>query len=292
VKAILAALASAALAVLPANAAELHLRGVFTQGGLIQGMTAPGATITLDGKRLAIGSDGGFVFGFGRDAKRTSTLAVAWPDGRRETKTLSIAPREWRVQRIDGLPRREVTPSPRDLARIAAESALLGEARHRATPATWFRGGFVWPVAGRISGVYGSQRILDGEPRQPHSGVDIAAPAGTPVVAPADGVVALVHHDMFFTGATVAIDHGLGVGTIYAHLSAVLVKPGQRVTRGQPIGRVGKTGRATGPNLHWGLNWFDVRLDPSLAVASQPVRLGDVIGAAASSGLRPAAMQP
>ena len=288
----LAALVAGALAASSAAAADLHLRGALEQGGLVEGTAAPGATVTLDGRRLAVAPDGSFVFGFGRDAKRVATLAVVWPDGRHEKQTLSIAGRKWRIQRIDGLPTREVTPSPQDMVRIKAESALLREARHRASLATWFRSGFVWPVAGRISGVYGSQRVLNGEPRQPHLGVDIAAPAGTPIIAPADGVVSLVQDDMFFTGGTVAIDHGLGVGTIYVHLSAILVKPGQRVKRGQVIGRVGKTGRATGPNLHWGLNWFDVRLDPSLAVGPRPVRLGDAVGEAPASGIRPASVQP
>jgi murein DD-endopeptidase MepM/ murein hydrolase activator NlpD len=281
------------LAATPAGAGDLHLHGALEQGGLVEGTAAPGTTLAIDGKNLALAPDGSFVFGFGRDAK-TATLAITWPDGKRETRTLSIAPRKWRVQRIDGLPAREVTPSSADLARIGAESALLRAARHRATRAAWFRGGFVWPTVGRISGVYGSQRILNGEPRQPHLGVDIAARAGTAVVAAADGVVSLVHGGMFFTGKTVAIDHGLGISTIYAHLGTVLVKPGERVERGQEIGGVGSTGRATGPNLHWGLNWFDVRLDPSLAVGSKPVRLGDSVGkpAARASGLRPASVQP
>jgi len=288
------ALLLVALGAPPAGAAELHLEGALEQGGLVEGVAAPGARVTLDGKKLALAPDGSFAFGFGRDAKAAAMIAVIWPDGRRETRALSIARREWRIQRIDGLPERAVTPTPEDMARIRQESLLLRKARHRATLAAWFRGGFVWPAAGRLSGIYGSQRILNGEPRQPHLGVDIAAPAGTPIVAAADGVVSLVHDGMFFTGKTMAIDHGLGVSTIYAHMSAILVKPGQHVKRGEQIGRVGKTGRATGPNLHWGLNWFDVRLDPSLAIGSGPARLGAVVGepAAPASGIRPAAVQP
>ena len=290
----LVALLLAALAAPSAQAAGLHLKGALEQGGLVEGVAAPGAQVTLDGKKLALAPDGSFAFGFGRDAKTAATLAVVWPDGKRETRTLSIARREWRIQRIDGLPERAVTPTPEDMVRIRAESLLLRKARHRATLAAWFRGGFVWPAAGKISGIYGSQRILNGEPRQPHLGVDIAAPVGTPIVAAADGVVSLVHDSMFFTGKTLAIDHGLGVSTIYAHMSALLVKAGDRVKRGQPIGRIGKTGRVTGPHLHWSLTWFDIRLDPSLALGSQPARLGAVVveAAAPASGVRPAAVQP
>ena len=290
----LVALLLAALAAPSAQAAGLHLKGALEQGGLVEGVAASGAQVTLDGKKLALAPDGSFAFGFGRDAKTAATLAVVWPDGKRETRTLSIARREWRIQRIDGLPERAVTPTPEDMVRIRAESLLLRKARHRATLAAWFRGGFVWPAAGKISGIYGSQRILNGEPRQPHLGVDIAAPVGTPIVAAADGVVSLVHDGMFFTGKTLAIDHGLGVSTIYAHMSALLVKAGDRVKRGQPIGRIGKTGRVTGPHLHWSLTWFDIRLDPSLALGSQPARLGAVVveTAAPASGVRPAAVQP
>ena len=273
-------LAVVSLIVSAAQAAEWRLDGALTQGGLVRGAAVPGARITLDGKPVALAPDGGFVIGFGRDARPTATLAVTWPDGRRETRALAIAPRSYRIQRIDGLPERKVTPAPADLVRIRAESALLRKARERATPESWFRGGFVWPASGRISGIYGSQRILNGKPRRPHLGVDIAAPVGTPIVAAADGVVALAHADMFFTGRTLVLDHGLGLGSVYAHMSAVSVKPGDRVRRGQRVGAIGRSGRVTGPHLHWSLTWFDERLDPSLAVAPVPVALGAEVGPA------------
>jgi len=254
----------------PAFAAEVTLDRAARQGGLVLGRAAPGAEIMLDGQTVAVAADGSFALGFSRDAGPKALLSVRWPDGRSERRTLSVAKRKWRVQRIDGLPGRKVTPNAADLKRIRADSAAIRAVRDRPTPEPWFRGGFVWPALGRISGVYGSQRILNGEPRQPHLGLDIAAPAGTPVAAAADGVVALAHPDMFFTGKTVLIDHGLGVGTSYSHLSRIAVRPGQRVSKGQVIGRIGKTGRATGPHLHWGLTWNRVRLDPGLVVGPMP----------------------
>ena len=259
------------LAAAPAEAAwELALEGQLVQGGLARGMAAPGATVTFEGRQVPVAPDGGFVIGFGRDSGPAARLVVTWPDGKEELRQLEIGGRAWKVQRIDGLPSRKVTPSPEDLQRIAAESELLQRARARATPRRYDAGTFLWPAAGRISGVYGSQRILNGEPRQPHLGVDIAAPAGTPVVAAAEGVVSLTHPDMFFTGKTVVIDHGLGLGSIYVHMSEILVKDGERVRRGQRIGRIGRSGRATGPHLHWGVHWFDVRLDPALLAGPMP----------------------
>lgn len=240
------------------------------QGGLVQGRTAPGAQVTLDGKAVAIAESGLFVLGFGRDAKPTASLVVRLPGGKIERRQLAIRQRAYKIQRIDGLPGRKVTPQKRDMKRISAERKQLGAARRVMSQQTGFAGGFMWPVKGRISGIYGSQRILNGKPRRPHLGVDIAAPKGTPIVAAADGRVVLAHQDMFFTGKTVLIDHGLGVGTTYIHMSAIEVKAGTFVRRGQLIGRIGKTGRATGPHLHWGLTWRGLRLDPSLLVGPMP----------------------
>ena len=156
------------------------------------------------------------------------------------------------------------------MARIRAENARIAEARavDRAEP--MFESGFVWPVVGPISGVFGSQRVLNGEPRRPHYGVDVAAPPGTPVTAPADGVVAIAHPDMYYTGGTVLIDHGHGLTSVYSHLEEVWVKEGARLRQGDPIGSVGATGRATGPHLDWRINWFDQRLDPALLVPPMP----------------------
>jgi len=253
-----------------AAAGALVLDRAARQGGLVLGRAAPGAVVTLDGKNVAVGDDGSFALGFSRDAAPRAALAVRWADGRAERRMLAVAKRKWRVQRIDGLPPGKVTPGARDLKRIAADGAAIRAVRDHPTREPWFRSGFVWPAIGRISGVYGSQRILNGKPRRPHLGLDIAAPAGTPVVAAADGVVALARPDMFFTGKTVLIDHGLGVGTSYSHMSAISVTQGQRVAKGQRIGSIGQTGRATGPHLHWGLAWYRLRLDPRLMVGPMP----------------------
>jgi murein DD-endopeptidase MepM/ murein hydrolase activator NlpD len=251
-------------------AAQITLSGEAIQGGLLQGRAPAGATATLDGKEIALAADGAFALGFGRDAKPSATLTVRTSDGRILTRRISVKQRKYRIQRIDGLPGRKVSPEKRDMKRIIAENKLLVAARRRLSLEALFENGFIWPATGRISGVYGSQRILNGKPRRPHLGLDIAAPTGTPVVAAADGVVALTHEDMFFTGKTVLIDHGLGVGTTYIHMSAITVKKGQRVRRGQLIGRIGKTGRSTGPHLHWGLTWRGVRLDPATVVGPMP----------------------
>lgn len=262
----LAAIFSVVVAIflsLPARA--LDLQGSFVQGGLVVGRAAPGAKVTLDGKPLRVDRDGRFLLGFGRDAKPTAELIVATAAGT-ERRALKIEKRKYRIQRIDGLPPKQVTPDPQTLKRIAAERDLIAAARRRDTETAMFAAGFQWPALGRISGVYGSQRILNGEGRSPHLGVDIAAPVGTDVVAMSDGVVALADDDLFFTGKTVILDHGHGLTSVYAHLSATAVKQGARVKKGQPIGHIGATGRVTGPHLHWGVHWLGVGLDPALLV--------------------------
>lgn len=235
------------------------------------GRAAPGARVTLDGTAVPVDGAGRFVLGFGRDAAATADLKVLGPSRTVARVVLDVKPREWPVQRIDGLPQEKVTPPAALLARIAADAKAVTVARERRRPTADFLGGFVLPVQGRVSGVFGSQRILNGEAKAPHSGLDLAAPVGTPVHAAADGVVSLVHPDMFYTGETVMIDHGLGLQTVYAHMSRIDVKPGQRVRQGATIGAVGATGRATGPHLHWGASWLDRRLDPqALLHLAQP----------------------
>jgi murein DD-endopeptidase MepM/ murein hydrolase activator NlpD len=185
-----------------------------------------------------------------------------------ERQELTVAKRAWKVQRIEGLPPAKVTPDPAELARIKAENELVAARRAVVTPMARFLSGLSSPADGPVSGVFGSQRVLNGEARAPHSGTDIAAPTGAPVRAVADGVVTLVHPDMFFTGTTVMIDHGLGLQSVYAHMSRADVAEGAEVKRGQAIGAVGASGRATGPHLHWGLSWLDVRLDPEAGLAA------------------------
>ncbi|HTY68836.1 MAG TPA: M23 family metallopeptidase [Alphaproteobacteria bacterium] len=263
----------AALLVVAASPAraEATFDGHFEQGGLVYGHTTPGARVTLDGQPVRLTPDGEFLLGFGRDAAAGATLDVTYPDGRHETKALSIAARAWDIQRIEGLPQKQVTPPPEDLARIKADAAEVFAARARDTDVLLFRSGFKWPAIGPISGVYGSQRILNGEPRQPHYGIDIAAPAGTPVLAAADGIVSMVNENMLLTGKTLILDHGYGLSSTYMHMSAITVKPGQQVKQGQMIGRIGATGRVTGPHVDWRVNLYQVRLDPALLVPPMPI---------------------
>lgn len=257
---------AAAVAVL-LSAAPLHaaeLTGPVEQGALVLGRTLPGTTVTLDGQPVRVDDAGRFVIGFGRDAEPSAELVETGPDGGRVVTPLTVAAREWDVQRIDGLPPKKVTPDPDFLTRIRAESAVIADVRAVDRVSDDVFAGWVHPVEGEtvVSGVFGSQRILNGEPRSPHSGTDYAAETGRPVLAAGPGVVSLVHDGMFFTGQTLMIDHGHGVQSVYAHLSRMDVAEGDVVTAGQKIGEVGATGRATGPHLHFGVSWFDRRLDP------------------------------
>lgn len=253
-----------------AQAAELALKGALVQGGLVFGQAEPGSTTTLDGRPLRLTEDGRFVFGFGRDAPETATLAVTAPDGSMETRSLTIDRRDYEIQRIDGIAQSYVTPPDEVLARIRADAEAAAAARAADRPETDFDSGFIWPAEGRISGVYGSQRILNGEPRQPHYGVDIAALVGTPVKAPADGVVTLAHPDMYFSGATLIIDHGHGLSSTFLHLDSIEVEVGQRVRQGEVVARLGASGRVTGPHLDWRMNWREERIDPALLVPPMP----------------------
>lgn len=254
----------------PCVAGTLNLEGAFTQGGLVRGKTEAGATVKLDGRAVRVAPDGSFVLGFGRDAPAAATLDVAFADGRHEHRSLAIALREYDVQRIDGLPSQQVTPDAAMEERVKREAALIAEARKKDSDLLFFEAPLRWPALGPISGVYGSQRILNGEPRAPHMGVDIAAPRGTPVMAAAAGTVTLAERDLFFTGGTIIIDHGYGLATTYQHMDRVEVTVGQHVEAGTSIGAVGATGRVTGPHLHWSLNWYEVRLDPILAAGPMP----------------------
>lgn len=254
----------------PARAGTLDLQGHFTQGGLVFGTTDPRAQVRLDGRHVRVSPIGHFLLGFGRDHSAEAHLEVTFPDGATERRTLEIAARKYRIQRIDGLPPKMVTPPEGVLARIHAEAARIAAARAEDRPEPLFESGFIWPAVGPISGVFGSQRILNGEPRRPHFGLDIAAPPGSPVVAPADGIVVIAETDMYYTGGTVLLDHGYGLTSVYSHMSDVAVTVGQRVHQGDRIGSVGATGRATGPHLDWRINWFDQRLDPAYFVPPMP----------------------
>jgi hypothetical protein len=251
---------------LAAPAGALELTGDFVQGGMVVGRTDPSVRIFFNGTPVRVSPDGVFVIGFGRDAPKTALLEGRTGPGDILHKPLIIKKRDYDIERIDGLPPRKVEPSPSDLKRIRKEAARVRQARSWDAPRLDFTQSFIWPATGRISGVYGSQRILNGKPKRPHYGVDIAAPAGTPVKAPADGVVSLVHPDMFYSGGTLILDHGHGISSSFLHLHKILVREGEFVKQGEVVARVGATGRATGPHLDWRMNWFKERIDPTLLV--------------------------
>lgn len=255
-------------ALTPSYAQEAYtLSGPMTQGGMIVGKAVAGTEVSLDGKAVPVNADGVFVFGFGRDAAASAELEVKLPWGEAYTKTLSIEPQDYDIERVDGLPAAMVTPPPEVIERINRENGWIGAVRATNTDATWFLDGFIRPAPGRLSGFYGSQRVLNGEPRRPHYGLDMAAPVGTPIVAPAPGFVALAEDDLYYTGGTVMLDHGMGVTSVYSHMSSVDVSVGDTLKAGDKIGEIGATGRATGPHLDWRVNWFSVRLDPKLLLS-------------------------
>jgi murein DD-endopeptidase MepM/ murein hydrolase activator NlpD len=216
----------------------------------------------VNGQTVRLSPDGVFAFGFAFDQTKPSIVVVTWSDGTIETQSYSPTARQYDIQHINGLPQNTVTPPPEVLARIKREAGEIYVARQRDTSGGDFLSGFDWPAPGIESGVFGSQRIDNGVPMAPHFGVDMAAPTGTPIHAPADGAVSL-SADHYLNGGFTLIDHGQGVSTSYLHQSKRLVKDGDVVKRGQLVGEIGQTGRATGPHLHWAMNWFEVKLDPS-----------------------------
>ena len=254
-----AALALPALILARQAAAVAHgveWRGNPAQGALLIGQGARGQRLALDGQPLRVSPQGFFVFGFGRDHGPSATLTVD-----AAARPIAVARREWDVQHITGLPPAQVTPDAAALERIRAERERLSAVRGLDSVRVDFAGGFAWPARGRISGVFGSQRMLNGQPRQPHYGLDVAGPVGTPILAAAGGVVTLAAEFHFF-GQLLVLDHGHGVSTLYAHLSAMDVRQGEEVGQGQRIGAMGATGRVTGPHLHFSLSWHRVWLDP------------------------------
>ncbi len=254
-----------------AGQADLALQGRAIQGGLMLGGTRPGAKVWLDGKKVPVARDGRFLLGFARKAAANMKLRIELPGGRIKVRSLEVEQRRYKIERIDGLPPRKVTPSPAALKRIKAERRLITKARRRFSQGSFSGTGFLWPLQGRISGIYGSQRVLNGKPRRAHLGVDIAAPKGTPIRAPAAATVALAYDQMFFSGKLIILDHGLGLTSVYAHMSSLAVKAGDKVKRGAVIGAVGATGRVTGPHLHWGVNLFGLGLDPALLAGAMSV---------------------
>ena len=250
---------------------RFSIDGDFVQGGLVFGQTEPGAKVRLDGDAVMVDQDGLFVFGFGRDSALSALLVVELPDGEVLRHAMEIEDREFPVSRIDGIDQSKVSGFTKaQLEKIAVDREKKKAARQKTELSAKWGDGFSWPVLGRISGVFGSQRILNGEPKRPHSGLDVAAPTGTPIKAPASGVVRLAETDMYFEGGLVLLDHGHWLESAFLHMSRVDVEPGQLIEKGDIIGAVGSTGRSTGPHLHWSVKWVGRLVDPQLLVGEMP----------------------
>ena len=254
---------------------SVYLVGDFRQGGLAWGKIQGGSSskewqIRMDTQNVPVDPQGRFLLGFHRDEPETVELVITDPSGQTEIHKLAITSRDYDIQRINGLPKKMVSPiAPATLKRIKQDSQDARQARTRVDFTDIQSQSFIWPAKGRISGVYGSQRILNGKPRTPHYGWDIAAKTGTKVVAPADGTVTLIK-DMYYSGWTILIDHGYGLSSAFLHLDKVMLQPGQTVRQGEVIGTIGKSGRATGPHLDWRMNWFTRRVDPALVTGAYP----------------------
>ena len=237
--------------------------GNFKQGSFILGKTDPNSKVFIDDREVRVSNDGYFAFGLDRDRKNNVLIKIK---NKRETKLIEkkVFKRKYKIQRIDGLPPKQVTPPPEVFERIKKDNILIGKAREIDSKLIFFKDKFIYPIDKYvITGVYGSQRILNGKPRRPHYGIDFHAPEGTPVKSMMDGVVTLVENDMYFTGGTIIFDHGHGISTLYMHMKDINVKKGQKVKKGEIVGTLGQSGRATGPHLDIRLNWFDVKLDPA-----------------------------
>ena len=245
----------------PLNLYALEFEGKFVQGHFILGKTKPESKIIIDKKEIKVSKDGFFVFGIDRDRKFDFLITII-SRGKKEKITKKVFKRKYKIQRIDGLPENKVTPPEEVYKRIKKENNAIGEARAINSDLIFFKNKFIMPVEGIITGVYGSQRILNGKPRWPHYGIDIAANKGTMILSSGTGVVTMAEEDLYYTGGTIIMDHGHGISTIYSHLENVLVSVGDKINQGDVIGTVGSTGRSTGPHLDFRINWFQTRLDP------------------------------
>ena len=252
------------------NTSNLILTGPLKQGGLLVGQIKEGAAVQYQDQLLPITPDGRFIIGLDRDAPNKIELAVINENNEYEYHDLNIRARDYVIQRIEGVAKQYVSPDPVQVKRSRKEAAKVRLARKQQRPQQDFLNGFIWPANGPITGVFGSQRVYNGEPRRPHYGLDVAGPIGAPVIAPAAGLVTLAEPDLFFSGGTLIIDHGHGLSSTFLHLSKLLVTTGDSVTQGQDIAEMGATGRVTGAHLDWRMNWTDgktsVRIDPELLV--------------------------
>jgi len=264
-------LANSASFIVAADEPTLTLTGNLMQGGLVHGQVVPGEKVQINGHGVRVSADGEFIIGFGRDYPAQAKLTILSVDGStKRNQTLNLETREYAIQRIDGLPENKVSPDKEALARINQESESIATARSLDDDRMDFKSGFIWPVRGSISSVYGGQRVLNGQARHPHFGIDIVAPTGTPVQAPAAGIVTYVNDDMYFSGGTLVVDHGHNLSSSFLHLEEILVKVGDRVEQGQKIALVGSTGRVTGAHLDWRMNWHQQHLDPGLLMDDLP----------------------
>ena len=240
---------------------SLEFDGKFIQGHFIIGKTQPGTKIKIDKKKIKVSKDGFFVFGIDRDRKYDIVISIKNSNSNKKI-VKKVIKRKYNIQRIDGLDEKKVTPPEEVYKRIKEENNKIGEARAINSDLTFFKDQFIMPVKGIISGVYGSQRILNGKPRWPHYGIDIAADQGTMILSSGTGIVTMAEDDLYYTGGTIIMDHGHGISTIYSHLENVIVSVGDQINQGDIIGTVGSTGRSTGPHLDFRVNWFQTRLDP------------------------------
>ena len=236
------------------------------QGGLIIAKAEKHQRVFVDDRELTLSPQGFYVFGVGRDAGPKVTVKIVEQQQTVRSKDIEIIQRDYDIQRIDGLASSMVTPPKAVLSRIKDDNYRVAMARRTESTEQGFLQPFIWPAEGRLSGIYGSQRVLNGVPKRPHYGLDVAAPVGTPVVSPSDGVVTLADDDMYYSGGTLIVDHGFGISSTFIHLDKIHVVVGQRVKQGQRIADVGVTGRVTGAHLDWRVNWFSERLDPQLLV--------------------------
>ena len=244
----------------------VNLQGNFIQGGLVKGNIFPNKVIKFENKILLKDTNGKFVFGFGRDYKEDSYLEVKISEKKWLKKSFKIKKQTYNTQYINGLQKKMVTPPKSFYDRIKKENKSIKLIRNLNTEVNFIFQEFILPTKGIVTGVFGSQRILNGKPRRPHYGIDIAASKGTSVIAPIDSIVRMAEKDLYFTGGTIILDHGHGVTSVYSHLSLININVGDKVIKGQKIAEVGSSGRSTGPHLDWRVNWFNQRLDPALLI--------------------------